>query len=225
MNATRDDAWSGAAIYTRWLLQFYDLFVFRFNSPVLWKCSVGRLLSHYNRYVSTNHLDVGVGTGYFLDRCRFPSDRPRVVLFDLNSNSLAHTRRRIARYEPEVYAGNILEGLPKDLAPFDSVGLSFFLHCLPGTMATKAAVFDHLKAVMKPGAVLFGSTIVGQGVKYGRLTDFALKRFNERGVFTNLADDPVTLERELAKRFEEVTVELFGVVAFFSGVVPRAAPA
>ncbi len=29
-------------------------------------------------------------------------------------------------------------------ARFDSIGLNFLLHCLPGTLREKAIVFDHL---------------------------------------------------------------------------------
>jgi hypothetical protein len=48
-----------------------------------------------------------VGTGYFLERCPFPSDSPRVALMDLNPNTLEFFSERIAPYRPETYRQNI----------------------------------------------------------------------------------------------------------------------
>jgi hypothetical protein len=119
-------------------------------------------LEHYNRHVSANHLDVGVGTGYFLDHCRFPSHTPRIALMDLNRNSLDFASRRIARYKPETYIRNVLEPIAIDALRFDSIGVNYLLHCLPGTMESKSVAFDHLKALMNPGAVLFGSNFAAR---------------------------------------------------------------
>ena len=71
--------------------------------------------------VTANHLDVGVGTGYFLDRCYLPSQTPRVALMDLNSNTLEFTSRRIARYNPKTYRRNILDPINLNVEKFDSV--------------------------------------------------------------------------------------------------------
>lgn len=61
----------------------------------------------------SNHLEVGVGTGYFLDRSSFPVPEPRLALLDLNPHWLKHTEARLARYTPEVYRANAL--VPGDL--------------------------------------------------------------------------------------------------------------
>jgi hypothetical protein len=55
------------------------------------------------------HLDVGVGTGYFLDRCTFPVAAPEVHLMDLNPNCLEKTARRIRRYRPVTHRCNVLD--------------------------------------------------------------------------------------------------------------------
>lgn len=82
MNATPDQVEAGHAFYTKRALAVYDGAILGYFSRVAWKCPSGRILQHYNQHVSTNHLDVGVGTGYFLDRCRFESSSPRVALMD-----------------------------------------------------------------------------------------------------------------------------------------------
>jgi len=68
-------------------------------------CAPGFLQPH----ISDKHLDIGVGTGYFLDRCRFPSTAPKIALFDLNPHSLAKSAKRLRRYNPSCYMGNALQ--------------------------------------------------------------------------------------------------------------------
>jgi ubiquinone/menaquinone biosynthesis C-methylase UbiE len=130
---TLADSRNGAKVYSLELLTVYDWLVLRVNARLLWGCSASAMLDLYNAHVSAHHLDVGVGSGYFLDKCRFPTSSPRICLFDLNENSLAHTARRIARYRPETCRGDVLQPLPFSGRCFDSVGLSAVLHVYPVT--------------------------------------------------------------------------------------------
>src|SRR5687768_1328174 len=98
---------SGSSVYTPAVLRCYDAWVLGVSNRWIWRCPTRRLLAHYNAQVSGNHLDVGVGTGFFLDRCKFPVSSPRVALLDVNRHALAAAQRRIARYEPEIYEGDI----------------------------------------------------------------------------------------------------------------------
>lgn len=75
-------------------------------------------------HVSANHLDVGVGTGWFLDKADFPSASPRLALMDLNENCLEAAAQRTSRYDPEVYVANVLEPIEVAVEPFDSVSLT-----------------------------------------------------------------------------------------------------
>ncbi len=49
---------------------------------------------------------------------------------------------------PETYVRNVLETIDFDGAKFDSLGVNYLLHCLPGDMATKARAFDCLSPLM-----------------------------------------------------------------------------
>src|SRR4030095_13595292 len=102
---------AGAAIYTRQLLSVYDLAVIKVSNQLAWRCPAQLTLSFYNQHLSANHLEVGVGTGYYLDLCRFPSSTPRLVLLDLNPNSLHIATQRLQRYNPRIVLANILEPL------------------------------------------------------------------------------------------------------------------
>src|SRR5699024_9100523 len=156
MSAKHEQVLAGQAVYTKGVLAAYDFVVLGVSNRFLWKCSTQDLVAHYNKHVSANHLDVGVGTGYFLDHCRFPSTSPRVALMDLNQNSLDFAARRIARYKPETYRRSILDPIQIDAPKFDSLGINYLLHCIPGTIESKSIAFEHLRALMNPGAVIFG---------------------------------------------------------------------
>lgn len=217
MSFTPEEVAAGQAIYTPGMLNLYDLRVLWISNRFIWQCPTPRLLSHYDRHVTANHLDVGVGSGYYLDKCRFPAAHPRLALMDLNRNSLAFAARRISRYRPETHVRNVLEPIPFDGAPFDSVGVNYLLHCLPGDMAAKAIVFDHLAPLMAPGAAIFGSTLLQGGVERSAAARWLMDHYNADGVFSNTRDDLATLRRELERRFADVSVEVVGCAALFSG--------
>jgi SAM-dependent methyltransferase len=212
---TPEQVKAGQALYSRPFLSIYDRWALRLNCRVTWRCPVGRMLELYDRHVTANHLDVGVGTGYFLDRCRFPSPNPRLVLMDLNPNCLDVTAKRVARYDPEIYRRNVLDPIEIDGPGFDSIGMLNLLHCLPGNMETKGAAFDHLKALLNPGGVLFGSTLLYRGVRRGPLATLTFNWVNRMGAMTNKQDDAEGLRRALGQRFAETSVELIGCEALF----------
>lgn len=108
MAVTAEQVEAGQAVYTKSTLRAYDFVVLIVSNQFIWKCPSRRIEEHYNRHVTANHLDVGVGTGYFLDRCQFPSQTPRVALMDLNRSVLEYASSRIARYKPETYAETYL---------------------------------------------------------------------------------------------------------------------
>ena len=219
MHASEQEIEAGQAVYTRRMLLIYDIRVLLLSNRFVWKCPSSRLVAHYNQHLSANHLDVGVGSGYFLDCCCFPAPSPRLALMDMNHNSLAFTAKRVARYSPEVYQQNVLEPICHEMAPFDSVALNYLLHCLPGSIAEKAAVFDYLHAVMKPGATVFGSTILNEKGVPNWAAVKLMRHYNRHGIFSNLTDTLEELERALEKRFKHVAIQTHGCVALFSGRV------
>lgn len=142
---------------------------------------------------------------------------PRVALMDLNETSLDFASRRIARYQPETYVRNVLAPISIDAPKFDSVGINYLLHCLPGPIESKAVAFDHLKALMNPGALLFGSTLLQDGVPRSRFARRLMDIYNKKGIMSNEHDSLDGLKAALGQRFREVSVEVVGCVALFSG--------
>lgn len=217
MSVTPEQVAAGQAIYTQRALRAYDFVVLGVSNRFLWKCPTQRLVAHYNKHISANHLDVGVGSGYFLDHCRFPSHTPRVALMDLNQNTLDFTSERVARYQPETYLRSVLEPISIEATNFDSVGVNYLLHCVPGTIESKAVVFDHLKALMNPNAVLFGSTLLQGGVRPNWFAQRLMNVYNRKGIFSNQNDSLEGLRRVLEARFRDVSIEVIGCAALFSG--------
>lgn len=219
MNVSKEQVEAGQAAYTPRMLDLYDLLILRIIVPYIWKCPIDKVIELYNKNITSNHLEIGVGSGYFLENTNFPSDNPRLALMDLNPNSLKFTAERVYQYEPELYRANILEPIETDIEKFDSIGMNAVIHCLPGTMETKLVVFDHIKTLLNPGGVLFGSTILNIGVKQNWLTRRFMKYFNERRVFCNLQDDLSTLEERLTERFSKSEVKVIGTAALFKAEV------
>lgn len=206
----------GSEVYSKLFLKFYDFYVLSFACGLIWKCPKWLICSLYNQYLSDEHLEIGVGTGYFLDKCVFPSVTPNVTLVDLNQNCLDATATRLQRYQPETYVADIFKELqiPAD-KKFDSVGMNYLLHCLPGTMDDKAKVFANIKPYLNPGAVVFGATVLGKNINMNFLVNKYLGFCNKVGAFTNSEDDMAGLERILKNNFREVFLLRAGCAAIF----------
>ncbi len=205
----------GQAIYTKSFLAMYDLAILGLFCRFVWNCPSHHILELYNKYISANHLDIGVGTGYFLDHCRFPAANPGIALMDLNPNSLKMSKNRLKRYNPSVYHMNILELNKTNFPNFDSIALTNLLHCLPGTMKTKGTVFENVRSLLNPGGVVFGSTILWTGVDNSFLARYFINVNNAKGVMTNKQDDLDGLKQNLEKHFSESSVKTIGSMALF----------
>ncbi len=202
------------AVYTPLMLSIYDVLVHGLSNRLAWRCPTRRLLELYRANLSANHLEAGVGTGFFLDRTG-TSRLDRLVLIDINRHCLDRAGRRLARFKPALHQVNLLAPIKLDVAPFATVGLTYVLHCLPGRMSEKLKAVDHLRPLMSKGAVLFGATILGRGIAPNRAARALLNLYNAKGVFNNREDDLASLSDGLRQRFDEVEIEREGCVALF----------
>ena len=207
--------WSGKAPHTRLFLSIYDWLALECHCRLIWRCSPSDIVDFYNQHISENHLDIGVGTGYFLDKCQFLTKNPRLVLMDINADILAMAQKRLKRYQPSVYQRNILEPIPLDVHGFDSIGLGHVLHCLPGTMETKGIVFENILPLLNPGGIVFGTTFLFQGIKRNLLATSAFWLANRTGFMSNHQDSLEGLTQNLKKYFAESHIDLCGCEALF----------
>jgi methyltransferase family protein len=202
------------AIYTPFMLSFYDRLVHGLSNCFAWRCPTERIIGLYCDNLSSRHLEAGVGTGFFIDRAN-PVGFQELTLVDINRHCLARSAQRLVRYQPLLCETNLLAPIASDLEPADSIGLTYVLHCLPGRMAEKLKAIDHLRPVMNKGTVLFGATILGRGIEPNAAARSLIRLYNAKGVFNNLDDDLAGLGDGLKVRFGQVEIETIGCVALF----------
>jgi SAM-dependent methyltransferase len=205
--------------YDEKTLRIYDTLVLRLFCPLVWGCGIGPMRRLYDRSVGRRHLDVGPGTGYFVDKTRWRVKDPEITLLDLNTECLTVSARRLARFTPETCQANLLDPLPLPPDHFDSVGLNLVLHCIPGGWEEKGIIFEHLAKVVRPGGRIFGTTILAEGVPMNAVTHRALLEQHERGNFQNQGDDPDGLRRQLRRYLPDHQLVIKGTTALFRAVV------
>jgi hypothetical protein len=103
-----EDTRNAVSVYTPLTLAFYDLAVLQFSNSFVWQCSSHVLLDFYNQHISDKHLDIGVGTGYFLDRCRFPRP-PRDCTVRSKPSQPRKSSKALASLQSILLLGNALQ--------------------------------------------------------------------------------------------------------------------
>lgn len=219
----RDDpAYEGQREYTPLFLRIYDPLILGFFTPVVWRCPTTRLVEAYRRHIGHRHLDVGPGTGYFLERAGIPDGSP-VTLLDPNVHVLDHASRRLRHLDITTVEADVRKPLPVH-GPFDSAAVNGVLHCLPGPLSAKAGAVANMAAVLAPTGVLFGASILGLSGRHTWLSRSILQANNRRGTFDNLGDTEEGLGEILEASFERVELETVGSMAIFSATAPRTKP-
>jgi len=211
-----DAAYAGQEIYSRAFLRIYDPVILGFYGNVVWRCPTSRLVEQYRQRVGHKHLDVGPGTGYFLEHARLPYDS-EITLLDPNADVLTHAARRLSDRHPSAIQADVLKPLPLTAGErFDSAALNYVLHCLPGPPERKAAAVRNVAAGLKPGGVLFGATVLGETGPHTRLSRAVLRFVNSRRIFDNLSDTEDGLRDLLEASFATVEMDVIGSVAVFT---------
>jgi SAM-dependent methyltransferase len=215
-----DPAYRGQADYNRITLRLYDRLVLGPIARFVWRLPP-ELHDHvrfYREHIRPNHLDVGPGTGYFLEHAGLP-DGSEVTVLDPNENVLQYVAKRLPRLDLTAVQADVLKPLPIT-GPFGSAALSFVLHCLPGPMERKAPAIENIARVLAPDGVLFGTTVLGAGADHNRLARAFLWNFNKRGVFGNLQDTEAGLREILERSFHDVELRTIHGIAIFVATNP-----
>ena len=215
-----DPSYKGQAAYNPLLLAIYDVWVGKFMARVVWKTPIPPGVERYRRHLGSRHLDVGPGTGYFIEKAAPPAGT-EITLLDPNPHVLKHVSRRLASMAPATVEADVMKPLPVD-GPFDSAALSFVLHCLRGPMTNKATAVRNIADVLTSDGVLFGGTVLGNEASHTRPARAFLWAFNKRGDFDNLEDTVDGLHGMLGASFRDVEIEVTGSSALFSATGSRA---
>lgn len=208
---TRD----GIKAYTPLSLKLYDWWVLRVSNRYAWKCSTERhLIPHFRNNIKNNHLDIGVGTGYYLT---FTPDFCNISLLDLNTSSLEAANARVRRSRvKESILHDVFNPYPSHMREqYDSVSMFYLLHCLPGEMSDKSEVIANASALLTKDGRLFGATILGDDAGHNMFGRKLMKIYNKKGIFSNRTDNAEVLASVLSRYFYHVEITLKGQVALF----------
>ncbi|KNG83785.1 hypothetical protein ANOM_007381 [Aspergillus nomiae NRRL 13137] len=215
-------------------LCIYDFVVHYLATRFAWRCPTDSVLIPFFRAnAGPRHMDVGVGTGYFLAAMKeSPGEDPalswpqKLVLVDLNPTCIKKAATRIALPDrTDCLVADVLKPLPDslELGTFDSISIMFLLHCLPGPPSRKATTFVNLKSLLKEHGVLFGTTVLGKNIRYNWFASLLLSIYNFFGVFDNYGDEAKDFTNLLSQEFDHVESVVVGCVLIFKATSPRKA--
>lgn len=211
----------GSQIYTPFTLKLYDWWVLKISNHFAWKCPTHDVLvPHFTEYAGNEHLDIGVGTGFYLTHL---PETTHISLMDINTNSLAVARNRIGSTRiKECIQHDVFEPFPAQYhGYFDSISMFYLLHCLPGTLKDKVQVIANTAKGLKTGGTLYGATILGNDAGHNRLGKKLMKVYNSKGIFSNKDDTEDGLHAMLSFQFHDVAVNRVGMVVLFTATGRR----
>ena len=206
----------GFALYTAPKLRWYDLVVTQVSNRLAWRCPPSTIIDWYQQHAAVTHADVGPGTGYYLDQCGVSFQS--LALLDASADALTHAAKRLARFNPISQRVNVLdaEQIAQVTLRFDSIGLNYVLHCLPGSLQErKAEVLASLGNLLNPKGVIFGATLLGD-LPHNLPARALIGLYNGNGVFSNMQDTLSSLTHTLNANYSDVQIKVVGSVALFA---------
>lgn len=216
MSINECDIQAGQAVYTSLMLKIYNTWVLALSNRWIWRCPKKYQLQQFNQNITANHLDIGVGTGYYLQCCKWPPN-PTLALMDLNQNCLDYAKKAVAELKPTIYLHDIFKPKYELKNQFNSISMNYLLHCLPGNMTTKEVTIENSVAMLKPSGVLFGATILSDQNLHTVVSQQLLNLYNRKKIFSNKQDNYQALQNSLKNYLHNVELQVIGCVLLFKG--------
>jgi ubiquinone/menaquinone biosynthesis C-methylase UbiE len=147
-------------------------------------------------------LDIGCGTGRFLDFVKQAWPRLPVVGLDLSDAYVRHARRHLARWSRVGLTVANAETIPAASESFDAVTSIFLMHELPPEV--RGAVIAECARVLKPGGVLIliDSLQRGDQDDYDGLLDWFPEHYHEPYYESYVDEDFPVLAREFGLAYQ-----------------------
>ena len=76
-------------------------------------------------------------------------------------------------------------------------------------------LFNNLRNNMAPEGVVYGTTVLGKGIKHNLPGKALMALFNAKGIFDNKEDSEEELKERLKACFEKVEITVVGAVLMF----------
>ena len=197
-------------------IQKYDKFVNEINCEKVWKCSRKHIINNYNSNINYNHLEIGPGTGMFLKKENLNVNLNKLTLVDINNKILNHSRHNLdsehSNINSLVYDLFSYE-IPSNIE-FNSVGINYVLHCVPGNLQTK---LDKLIGNLGNNKYnLFGASVICDPLHMNPIAEYELMFLNAVGIFYNNNDTYEELNEYLNNKNYNFSLKKQGYVAIFN---------
>jgi hypothetical protein len=130
--------------------------------------------------LKSNHLEIGPGSGYFLNPSNHNKNINKLKLMDINLPILKYSKNNLLKCYPNVkiIEHNIFED-KIELGDIESVGINYLLHCVPGNLEKK---IDKLVSNLPDNINIFGSSVINDTDKQNILSNLELKFLNKYGM-------------------------------------------
>ena len=106
-----DPSYKGQSGYNAAMLAIYDVWVLKFMTNAVWKVPVAPGVDRYRQHMGHRHLDVGPGTGYFIEKADPPRDT-EITLLDPNPTVLRYVAKRLKERHPITVEADVMRPRP-----------------------------------------------------------------------------------------------------------------
>jgi phospholipid N-methyltransferase len=199
--------------FVTYSLKFYDFAVNDINCNYVWRCNKKYIIQNYKKNIGKNHLEIGPGTGYFLNN-NYPINN--LYLMDINNETLNFTKENLQNKYNNISKinHNIFEDKFK-LNNLDSVGLNYVLHCVPGKLEIKIdKLINNLSSNQE--IKYFGATVVNNKYLQTNLSRVELYYLNKYKIFNNKNDNFYNLISYFKINKIDYEYKIIGNVLIFS---------
>ena len=194
--------WNNIKI-NKFVIKNYDFIVNNLNCKYVWKCDQKNIANMYKKNITSNHIEIGPGTGYFLKNYKFNN----LTLIDVNKDILLECENNLKSNckNINIINKNIFNKNNQiELNNYNSIGLNYVLHCVPNKLSDS---LDNLRnnIISDSNLNLFGSTVIPPNNIYN-LATLEIYFLNKLKIFNNINHSDSELRKYVKNNFNKFNI-------------------
>ena len=190
-------------------MKLYDLLVNKINCRFIWRCHENNIHQNYNKCISKNHLEIGPGTGYFIEKYKFN----KLLINDINKNILQYSSLYLKTHNPKLIQCNLFNQ-KLNVKNINSIGINYVLHCVPGKLEDKLfKLINNLE--YKNKLCLFGATVINDPEYNNIFSKYMIFWLNYMNIFNNKNDYSYNLVKKCEANNLNIEWKIIGCVMIF----------
>jgi len=194
-------------------IKFYDFLVNDLNCNYAWRCHKSNIFKNYQKNLRSNHLEIGPGSGYFLNPKFHKKEISNLFLMDVNQPILEASQQNLEKHYSNIQLLNHnIFNKELDSLKINSIGINYVLHCVPGPLDQK---LEKLHLNLPKNTNIFGATVISDFERQTELSKLELKVLNHKGIFNNKMDFSNDFIDFVAKNKLENSYQIVGNVLIF----------